>query len=250
MAVKVNKLFKDATFNKLSDKAKLLYIYLVTHPDINIVGVLSPNIEVVKIETGITDDETFRSCWRELLGIRKVWLIQAEDILYFVIPDHFTTIPKSEASVIKVNKTLEALPEPITTFLESKGISSSAKIRTFVKPSPEEVTNYAISKGHLINGEEFVQYYDSQTERYGKKNMWVNSYGKQIKDWKATMRKVWFKDSNKLKHFDDAPKGFEMFYVTIDGKVVSPEGWRNGQPYSKNLTTDVVLKQEFKKQIQ
>lgn len=247
MAVKVNKLFKDATFNKLSDKAKLLYIYLATHPDINIVGVLSPNIDVVKIESGVTDDKQFRECVKALMNIKKITVVKSDDVLYFVVPDHFNTIPKSEASVTKVNKTLQGLPDGLTAVLEQLGIHSSAKVRTFVKPTPDEVMEYALSKGHVINGEEFVSYYDSQTERFGKKGMWVNSYGKQVKDWRATLRKVWFKDENVIKTFNNAPKGFENFHIKKDGKLMFPDGWKDGKPFSKSFVTDIELKKEFNK---
>lgn len=246
MAVNVAKLFKDSRFNRISDKAKLLYVYLVTNPSLSTVGVLSPNIEVVCLETGC-DIEQFRNSCRELINNRFLRMKQVDDILYFITPAHFNTIPKSEASVSRVNKAIELLPDEMVDFLESIGITASTKIRPFVKPSVEEVTEYATSKGYLINGVEFVNYYDDITERYGKKGMWVNSYGKQIKDWKATMRKVWFKPDRKIKSFDNAPKGFETFHFIKDGIIITPDGWKNGLPFSKSFTTDIELKKEFNK---
>ena len=245
MAVNVAKLFRDAKFSGLHDKAKILYIYLATNPDLNTVGVFSPNIPVVQIETGLNEDE-LRQHTKKLIKLGKIYAKEFDGVVYFIVPDHFNTISKSEASVNRVNKTLKALPQGLVDFLDSIGINTSSKIRTFVKPTPEEVSQYALSLGYLINGKDFVDYYDGQAERYGKKH-WVDTRGKQVSDWKGKLRKVWFKEDRKLQEVKGAPKGYEHFYIIKDGNIIQPESWRDGKPHHKLISYDIALKKEFEK---
>ena len=244
MSVKVGRLFKDSRFNRFPDKVKLLYIYLATSPDLNTVGVFSPNIEVAQIETGLSLSQ-FKMACIELIQNKFLYTKKFNDVVYFIIPAHFATIPKSEATVTRVNKTLKSLPEGLVGFLATVGISTSSKVRTFVKPTAEEVSEYAMSLGHLIDGQEFVKSYEEYSKNFGKTNIWVDSRGTQVRDWKAKLRKIWFKDDNKVKTFADAPKGFESFYVNIGGQVITPDGWRNGKPFSKSLPVDIELKKQY-----
>jgi len=246
MGVKISKLFKDMTFSVLSDKAKLLYIYLSTHSDLNTVGVFSPNIEVLKIESNLKDDQEFRETLSLLIRHKKLHVKEFEGIVYFIVPDYFNTVPKSEASVNRVNKALKALPKGLVDFLDSIGINTSSKVRTFVKPTAEEVSDYAMSLGYLINGKDFVDYYQGQSDRYGKKDIWVDTRGKQVSDWKGKLRKVWCKEDRKLQTIKGAPQGYEHFYIVQDGNVIQPESWRDGKPHHKLISYDIALKKEFK----
>ena len=63
MPVKVSKLWSDTKFQKLSDQAKLLYLYLSTSKEISVVGTLKPNLDVVKIELGFSIDELDRAAF-------------------------------------------------------------------------------------------------------------------------------------------------------------------------------------------
>lgn len=246
MAVNIAKLFRDVKFSQLPDKAKILYIYLATNPDLNKVGVFSPNIPVVQLESGLKEGE-LRHYSRILINVGKLHVKEFEGIVYFIIPDYFNTVPKSEASVNRVNKALKALPKGLVDFLDSIGINTSSKVRTFVKPTAEEVSNYAMSLGYLINGKDFVDYYQGQSDRYGKKDIWVDTRGKQVSDWKGKLRKVWCKEDRKLQTIKGAPKGYEHFYIVQDGNVVQPESWRDGKPHHKLISYDIALKKEFKK---
>lgn len=245
MGVKIGRLFKDARFNKLPTESKLLYIYLATNPDINTVGVFSPNIEVATIESGL-DKDLFKRYLKVLISNKMVHVKKVGDIVYFIVPEHFNTQPKSEAMVNRVNKALKSLPTDIVKFLSTLGVNPSSKVKSFEKPTLEQVADYSLENGYLIDAKEFVDYYEGQAQRYGK-NHWVDGRGTQVKDWKAKLRKVWFKDERKLKTFKDAPKGYEAFYVREGDKLFCPDGWKNGKPYSKDFITDMKLKKEYEK---
>lgn len=247
MSVKISKLFGDSWFQDQSPITKLLYIYLATNPNLNTVGVLSPNLEVACLEVGCQMDD-LRQATRKLVEKRYVYVKEFEGTVYFVIPAHFSSLPKSESSVMKVQKILESLPEDLVLFLKSIGITVNSKVREFKKPTPEEVSQYCLQQGYLVNGKDFVEYYEQQADRYGKKGVWVDNRGKEVKDWKGKVRRVWCREENKLQKQTDAPKGFETFFVVDDsGSILQPDGWRKGLPYHKSLSIDLLLKREYEK---
>jgi hypothetical protein len=246
MSVSIGKLWKDVWFQKQADQTKLLYLYLVTHPNLNTVGVLSLNLEVASLELGLPIEQISNNT-KILRDHKLVYVKSYEDVIYFIIPAHFNTIPKSESSVSKVDKVMKSLPEELVTFLETVGITLKSKVREFTRPTQEEVVEYALSVGHLISGDTFIKYYDEQSARYGKKDIWVDGRGTQVRDWKSKLRKIWCKDENKIKSCPDAPKGYESFHVIEKGVLVVPDGWKNGKPHSKNFTSDIILKREYEK---
>lgn len=246
MSVKISKLWKDSGFQKLPDATKLLYLYLVTNPDLNMVGVFSPNLEILCIELGITMD-SLRESTKILQDSKKVYVKSYGNLIYFVVPEHFNSIPKSESTVSRVNKVFNSLPDEMVIFLDSIGISINSKVREFKRPSPEEIMEYGLSLGHLIQPEVFIGFYEEQSVRYGKKDIWVDGRGTEVRDWKAKLRKVWLKEDNKIKTFKDAPKGYESFHIIENGAVVTPDGWKNGKPWSKGLTSDIMLKREYER---
>lgn len=246
MPVKVAKLFKDVKFQQLSEVTKLFYIYLVTNPNLNVVGVLSLNLEVVCLELSC-DIKDVREASIRLRELGYLHIKKVDGIIYFVIPEHFESMPKSDAVINKVNKTLKELPTEIKALLSSLDIKVSSKVTKFVRPTPEEVVEYALSIGYLIDGSEFVNYYNEVSESKGKRDIWVDARGKQIRDWKAKLKRVWCKEERKIKGLPNAPKGFEQFHIIKDGKVLTPDGWKGGKPYSKSLALDIELKREFSK---
>ena len=243
MSVKVSKLWSDVKFQRLSDQAKLLYLYLSTNKDISVVGTITPNLDVVKIELNFTIEQ-LRDSTKTLRQFGYIDVLE-DGVLFFIIPEHFNTIPKSESSVLKIQKCLKGLPTKLVDHLHSLGIRVTSKVNVFKKPTAEEVSDYAMSKGYKIKGLDFIKYYEDQAERFGKKDCWVDSRGTEVRDYKAKLRKVWFRDENKLKVVKGAPEGFESFHVMVDGNPVFPDSWKGGKPHSKNLAMDIKLKEHY-----
>ena len=248
MSSRVSKLFRNAWFQKQSMVTKLLYIYLTENSNLNTVGVFVPNIQVICIELGISLEE-LRESVCVLIAKKLLYVQQIEGTTYFIVPSHFQSLPKSTSSIEKVNKALSTLPTDLVDLLKTLGINTDSKVRVFKKPTEQEVSEYSLSLGHLIDGKEFIRYYDETSDRYGKSTIWVDGRGTEVKDWKAKLKKIWCKDENKIKTFDDAPEGFKSFYVLEKGVIVTPDGWRNGKPYSKNLTSDILIKREYERRI-
>ena len=246
MPIKVGKLWKDVTFQSLSRLSKLLYLYLSTDPNINSVGVLTPNLSVVEIELGCTVEE-LRDSTKELVRSKHIFVKKFGGVIYFMVPEYFNTIPKATSSVLRVKKDLNKLPQGLVDYLLSKGISVEAKVNVFVKPSCEDISSYAFSRGYVVDGNKVIEFYEGNADSLGKSGVWIDGRGKEVRDWRAKLRRVWFKDENKLKKQEDAPKGFEFFHLSFDGVVVYPDGWRRGEPYSKDFAIDMKLKEEFKR---
>ena len=135
MAIKISKLFRDHRFKQFDNTTKLLFIYLATHPDLQSVGVVAPDLEVTKLEVGV-DDETLRQSAKELVKSGYGFYVKEfEGVIYFILPDHFKSLPKSQAVSNKAAKELEELPSGLVKFLSGKGVSPKYKITKLKKPT-------------------------------------------------------------------------------------------------------------------
>jgi len=60
-------------------------------------------------------------------------------------------------------------------------------------PTLEEVKKYFKEEGYTSDGaKKAFDYYDQRN--------WLDKFGRPVKDWKATMQRVWFQDDNRAKH--------------------------------------------------
>lgn len=244
MSVSVGKLWNNAKFSSLTNNAKLLYLYLITTPDINYVGVVFQRPEHISSVLNITLDE-LRDASNELINVNLIFVKKYEGNIYFIIPSHFSTVGKSDIIVEKIKSNLKSLPQQLQEFLKSIGIEASKKRQKFNKPSPEEVEKYSISIGHFIDGETFCNFYENNP--LSDDRFWYDGRGKIVSDWRAKLRIVWAKDSNKINLPKNAPKGFEHFYIKKDDEPFFPDYWKNGLPYSKDFLINKQLQQEYEK---
>jgi hypothetical protein len=244
MAVKISKLWGNNKFNNLTNNSKLFYIYLITNPSINTVGVLSINLPVAEAQLGLNITD-IRISTKELIDNGYLYVKKYDSDVYFIVPAHFNTLAKSDSAILKITKDLEALPVRLRDFLDTLNINTLSKARIFVKPSKKEVLDYCVEQGYIVNADDFINYYQNEADKRGRSDVWINSRGKVVRDWKATLRNVWFKDENKLKASKGAPKGYEYFYVDINGHMVTPDGWKEGKPYSKDFLKSKALLKKF-----
>ena len=102
-----------------------------------------------------------------------------------------------------------------------------------------------MSQGYSIDASYFINYYDNEAKRRNRVGVWINGRGKVVRDWKATLRNVWFRDENKLKECKGAPKGFEYMYVESGGKMITPDGWKDGKPFCKDFLKSKTLLRHY-----
>lgn len=246
MSVKISKLWGDNKFNNLSNDSKLFYIYLATHPSLKTVGVVSINLNVAKEQISL-DLDSLRECSTELIKDKYIHVKKYNNDIYFIVPAHFNSLPKSESVNLNIIKDLETLPVKLVSFLSSINIRANMKIKRFVKPSKEEILEFCMKEGYEIDADKFIEFYEDEASKRGRNDVWINSRGKVVRDWKATLRKVWFKDERKLTICKDAPKGYEYFYVELNGKNHTPDFWKDGLPQSKDFLISKELKKKYER---
>jgi len=242
--IKISSLWKNPKFKSLDDTSKLLYIYLATIPSLTTLGICCLTIDVIQLELSKTFDEVRRATV-VLVGKGFISVQNSPDGVYFAVLNHFMTLPKTESLAKKALQELETLPEKLKEALSSN-IDIDKKIIKFSEPSEQDVLDYAVSKGFMVNAKDFIDYYRRMAEQFGKSSGWYDSRGKQVKNWQGKLTKVWCKDENKLKKCEDAPKGYEYFHAVLNGRIVYPDYWKDGKPFSKEgLTTNKKLAEEY-----
>lgn len=208
-------------------------------------GVVNQSPEFISSVIKINVDE-LKTATKDLIDQKMLFVKKINDEIYFIIPSHFSTVGKSDSMIEKIKSDLKSLPDEIQMFLKSIGVTASSKRKIFVKPTPEEVSEYALSLGYLINGKEFCDFYENS--QLSDEQFWFDSKGKLISDWKKKLKVVWCKEKNKITIMEGVPKGFETWVVkTEQGEVLTPDGWKDGKPVSKDFVKQKILQREFNK---
>lgn len=242
--ISVSKLWGNNKFNKLTNNAKLLYLFLATTPNINYVGVVSLSTETIINTLSISLDE-LREITKELKDKQYIYVVSDVDDLYWIVPAHFSTVGNSDSTIEKIKSDMKSLPNKVVDFLESIGISANKKKKTFNKPTLEEIETYSLSSGFMVDAETFYNFYENNPK--SNELFWYDGRGKLVIDWKAKLRKVWFREDNKIKLAKNAPKGFEHFYVKDSSGIIFPEDWKDGKPWHKDFLLTKKLQREFLK---
>lgn len=247
MAVKISKLWEDTQFQNLTDQAKLLYLYLATNPQIDILGVLPFRVGLIVEILNLKSLPDLRKYTKELVDKKLIEIYSEDSIVYAVVTGHWNTIPKSQSSVNKIVKVYESSALIIKSKFKDRVNSFGNYIKSFEKPTKEVVQEYCNTLGYRINAKEFIDYYDSQSLKYNKNDIWVDGRGREIKDWKSKLRKVWCKLENKIEKPKETPKGLDDFHILFEGKITYPDSWKRGLPHSKNIAVDIKLKEAYEK---
>lgn len=237
--VKVSKLWGNARFAKLAPNCKLLYLYLVTQPSISVLGVLEIDSTDILYRLELNEKEyRYAAEWLHDSGyVDHYERLKEWDV--FIIKDHFLSLSKSKLNLrkgIEEGRTSPYKAELLKIYSKKDFEANDG----FTPPTPEEVTQYALGKGFVVNGHTFVDYYAS--------NDWYNKNNKKVRNWKATVDRVWCRDDNKLESCPGAPEGFEYFHITLeDGTRVSPSGWKDGRPTHKDFLLLPLLTEEYER---
>lgn len=240
--VQVGKLWGDAKFNSLSPISKLLYCYLVSQPSISTLGVIDIYLDKIEFDLSLVRHSSPHTLG-ELSKVGYIIRVLNKDEpqrTKIIVLEHFKSLPKSKSNLRKAidegKNSDESLKEILRDIFSSKDFNDDS----FTPPTPSEVSKYALSIGYIVKGKDFVEYYTD--------NDWYDKNDKKVRNWKAKVRKVWCRDTNKLETADGAPKGFKYFYVEIEeGHRVYPQSWVRGLPSHKNHIYTQYLIDEFNK---
>jgi len=229
----LSKLFNDSKLTELATESRLIYIYLITRPSMNNVGVIKPIISELKGSTGLSVDQ---------LRTHTKSLIESE---YLYSYDKYLVAPICyNKRVSTVKSEFEQLPRDLRDYLVTIGINplKHTTKAIFKVPTYREVSEYAMSMGYIFDGKPFVDYYNKNSKG---KDHWYNKYGKKVINWKGTLLQVWLRGAEKVKKLDNAPEGYEYFFVEKGDGYITPDGWRDGKPCSKDFINDMMLKREY-----
>lgn len=238
--VKVGKLWGDAKFASMSPFSKLLYCYLISQPSITTLGFLVLDLDRVKLDLKIEDDDQIDESLSELAFNYYIdFYFENESIISLLVLGHFKSLPKSKSNIRKaIDEGKLSEGDRRDMLLQHFNSSDFKDSTSFTPPTAQEVSDYALSIGFLVDGKAFVEYYGD--------NDWYDKNNKKVRNWKAKCRKVWCKDERRLESIDGAPEGYEYYYITLeDGKRIQPTSWRGGYPEHSDVRYAQLLYEAY-----
>ena len=239
--VKLGKLWGDAKFASLSPLSKLIYSYLTTQPNITTLGVLVLDLNRVVLDLKLSMNEV-QGNLRSIKDHGYIGFFYSDHyVVTIIVLDHYKSLAKSKANMRKGLDEGQSSKGKIREILLDIFTKEDFQGDEFVPPTPKEVSGYAMTLGFTVNGRQFVEYYGN--------NDWYNKNDKKVRNWKATVRNVWCRDTNKLEKVEGAPKGFEYFFVEIEeGNRIYPQSWKNDLPSHSNYIHAQYLIDGFNEQ--
>lgn len=246
MSAHILKLWKLPKFKTISINSKLLFIYLISNPYLNLIGVYNLEFEFICLHTGLNEEELKNSI-EELTLSNLIIVKEYNNLNYFIIPFCFDNIYDKQKSNDKIKSNLNSLPKELVDYLDSININDKLKIKNYKLPDPIEVTEFALSLGYSINGKTFIDFYKKQGEIKGFKDVLLDSKGSVVKNWKMKLTKVWCKKDNTIILPDNAPKGYEYLHIIVNNTVYVPDNWVNGYPKSKDFLITKELCKEYER---
>ena len=219
----------DAKVEGLSSTAKYLLLYLFTNPRTNLAGcyeitnrrvAVDMGLSTTQVEKGLAElceanvvchcaetSEVLIRNWDRYNWTRSKKLVKplAHDIGLIKCKEFREYLAKKMSSIFPdeyridtVSEKDDTVPIPLCTVSvpvtgTDKGVGVQGEGgRRFSKPTLEDVTEYAASKGYEIDAQHFIDYYESNGWKVGRNPM---------KDWKASVRN-WARND-----FRGKPKG-------------------------------------------
>ena len=236
MSYSPSKLWGEPWFLSLSPESKLTYIYCATMPGINTLGLFASTPEAIASEVGISKPE-FDKAFLKLYP-KRIEVYEVDGVYWFHVTEYLNSFPQKGGRFEKGVKQFYELPGKLQDILLIGFKLPEMRIKEdFVPPTPQEVVEYGIEIGYLIDGHEFVNYYDERE--------WKDSRGKKVRNWKLKAKTVWAKKERKIHYHKDAPEGYEKFFLIHEGRAIFPKSWKNGLPFGDNIVEDTLLQDKF-----
>ena len=235
MAVQTSKLWSEPWFMKLKPLSKLIYLYCLTRPGVNTLGLFVSTPQEIIGQLTITMEQ-FNTYLIALVKDNHLVIKEDEGLYWFWITDYVKGFPKKGARFETGVKQFNKLPYKIQHFIKSY-LPPMMIVNATEPPTPEQVSEYALQMGYLIDGKEFVDYYQNLD--------WKDTRGKKVHNWKTKVRQVWCKKDRKIEPVKGAPEGFEFFHAKHEDRIIFPTKWTGGKPYGKSIIEDQLLQKEF-----
>ena len=216
----VNTKFWDDTFiSELTPNDKLLFLYLITNPLANLLGIYEITMKRICFDTGLKKD-TIRKGFERFGRVKKVFFVDN----FIILPNWLKNQRLNTNMKVAVSKEFNLLPEYLKNNIlgnGSEGLPNGSEgfrmvrerlgkyeieieeesekgkrkkegeIKGFTPPSLIEIKEYFKKEGYK---EEIAE---KAWKGYDVAN-WVDSKGNKIKNWKQKCIHVWFKDEHKI----------------------------------------------------
>jgi len=216
------KFWNDPYIEELSPSEKLLFLYCLTSPYSNLLGIYEISQKKISFETGL-NQETIRKGFERFgkdskvfykgnfiiipnflnhqrlnsnmkIGITKIFNDLPEWLRNDVLGNGSEGLGNDSEGFEKIRNGLLKYEIEIGSMKEEEGSKKKEKGKPkFTPPSLDEVKQYFKEWG----------YKESVAERayYGyKENNWKDTKGNVVKNWKQKMQNVWFKDEHKIEN--------------------------------------------------
>lgn len=232
MAVKkryINTTFwRDNYISNLDPSEKLLFLYLITNPDTNIIGVYQIPLRQISMDTGFEKDtvikilERFQKDSKVLyqdgwIAIKNFAKNQNYKSPYIQtsLENEFYNIPDFIKEWLKDG--LKTVLNNFNTIININSNKGKGKIKTFIKPTSEEVQAYLDEiKCAYFTGQHFVDKNESIGWLVGKNRT-------PMKDWKATVR-TWITNNKKDQNKGNSKQEKDNRIFSRNGKYFNADG--------------------------
>ena len=208
----VNTRFWDDTFiSELNPSEKLLFLYLLTNPLTNLLGIYEVSLKRISFDTGLKSD-AIQKGFERFGRVKKVFFVDG----FIILPNFLKNQRLNTNMKIGITKLFNQLPNELKDSIlsnDSKGLPNDyqsirngmlkyeieieseieeekEKKKGFIPPTLIEVKEYFKTEGYKEDiAEKAWKGYDVAN--------WVDSKGNKIKNWKQMCIHVWFKEENK-----------------------------------------------------
>ena len=199
----------DPDIEELTPEQKFFYLYLITNPNVNQIGLYEFSIRRACFETGYNSDTVYKllDTFQEMGKIKRSK--KTREILVIKFYWH------NKSNSPKVKKHVEGLLDEVkdTSLIqyiygmdtpsqeEEEEVQEKAQEEPSNKvaevPSPSDVKEYFQEKGFSpALAKKFYEYYNEpMQDRNGR--VWKDQNGKTVKSWKQKALAVWMKEDNK-----------------------------------------------------
>lgn len=186
--------WKKRFLKDLNYANKLLWLYMLD--DCNHAGIWDIDLEVASIRIGLDVDIDDLKKFQDKIVIfdndEKVFIPDFIDFQYGELNPNSNVHKSVIALLDKYNlegyvKGSQGVQSTLIDKDKDKDIvKDKVKVKRFVKPTIEEVSDYCDERNNDVDAEKFYDYYSSNGWKVGKNSM---------KDWKASVR-TWEKNTN------------------------------------------------------
>lgn len=200
---------------------KLLFLYLLTNPNTNMLGIFEINIRRISFDTGI-DKDMILKIFDRFHEAGKASYIDGYVCLHNFTKhqaynhnmkvsavNSYNELPeiiKKQGFIDELLKALKPLPkgsEPIAEIEREVEVETELEIEEergadkSAIPTLQEVMNYFDENGYNPEvGKKAYNIYNTSLEDYPQRRYWRDSRDNLIKNWKLKMQSVWFKPEN------------------------------------------------------